>query len=58
MCLCMCACTTKDKHSNIYSLVSSVVTCFILLVDDCMMSENDPGVLIAPPSATLPSTDL
>ena len=30
----------------------------MLVIDDCMMSENDPGVLAAPPSTTLPSTDL
>ena len=42
----------------IHSLVRSVVSGLMLDMGDCMMSENDPAVLAAPPSATLPNTDL
>ena len=43
---------------TIHSLVRSVATGLVLDMGDCMMSENDPAVLAAPPSTTLPNTDL
>jgi len=41
-----------------HSLLRSPCIGLLLDTGDCMMSENDPGVLVAPPSATLPNTDL
>lgn len=45
---------TVTQHSP---PVRSLGSC-LLGMGDCMMSENDPGVLVAPPSTTLPNTDL
>ena len=64
MCVRACVCVRARAYMytyhirTIHSLVRSVAAGLVLDIGDCMMSENDPAVLAAPPSTTLPNTDL
>ena len=50
--------TIKEYYNVIHSPAISAGAGLLDDMGDCMMSENDPGMLVPPPSTTLPNTDL